>query len=79
MLLLVRLGILSVALLRRTRAYAFLLIFIAAAFLAPTPDAVSMTMMGAPMYLLYEVCIFVAWMMERKRKKEAAALAEKGA
>ncbi|HYY29203.1 MAG TPA: twin-arginine translocase subunit TatC [Chthoniobacterales bacterium] len=78
-LVLVRLGIVSVALLRRTRAYAFLLIFIAAAFLAPTPDAVSMTMIGAPMYLLYEVCIFVAWMMERKRKREAAALAEKGA
>jgi len=72
-LVLVRLGVLSVALLRRTRAYAFLLIFIAAAFLAPTPDAVSMAMMGTPMYLLYELCIFVAWMMERKRKKEQAA------
>jgi sec-independent protein translocase protein TatC len=78
-LVLVRFGVLSVALLRRTRAYAFLLIFIAAAFLAPTPDAVSMAMMGTPMYLLYELCIFVAWLMERKRKKEAAALAEKQA
>jgi sec-independent protein translocase protein TatC len=63
-----------VALLRRTRAYAFLLIFVAAAFLAPTPDAVSMAMMGGPMYLLYEICILVAWLMERKRKKEADAL-----
>jgi sec-independent protein translocase protein TatC len=76
-LVLVRLGILSVALLRRTRAYAFLLIFVAAAFLAPTPDAVSMTMMGAPMYLLYELCIFVASMMERKRKRDAEAVAQK--
>ena len=76
-LVLVRLGVLSVALLRRTRAYAFLLIFVAAAFLAPTPDAVSMAMMGAPMYLLYEICVFVAWLMERKRKKEADALAQK--
>ena len=47
---------------------------IAAAFLAPTPDAISMAMMGAPMYLLYEICIFVAWMMERKRKKEQDSL-----
>ena len=46
----------------------------AAAFLAPTPDAVSMAMMGGPMYLLYEICILVAWLMERKRKKEADAL-----
>ncbi len=76
-LVLVRLGVLSVALLRRTRAYAFLLIFVAAAFLAPTPDAVSMALMGAPMYVLYEICIFVAWMMERKRKKEQEALAQK--
>jgi Sec-independent protein secretion pathway component TatC len=30
--------------------------------------------MGAPMYLLYEICIFVAWMMERKRKKEQDSL-----
>jgi sec-independent protein translocase protein TatC len=71
-LVLVRLGVLSVALLRRTRAYAFVLIFVAAAFLAPTPDAVSMAMMGAPMYLLYELCIFVASILERKRKREEA-------
>jgi sec-independent protein translocase protein TatC len=76
-LVLVRLGVLSVALLRRTRAYAFLLIFVAAAFLAPTPDAVSMALMGTPMYLLYELCIFVASMMERKRKRDAEAAAQK--
>ncbi|MBV9128921.1 MAG: twin-arginine translocase subunit TatC, partial [Verrucomicrobia bacterium] len=76
-LVLVRLGVLSVALLRRTRAYAFLLIFVAAAFLAPTPDAVSMALMGGPMYLLYEVCILIAAMLERKRKKEADLLAQK--
>jgi sec-independent protein translocase protein TatC len=76
-LVLVRLGVLSVALLRKTRAYAFLLIFVAAAFLAPTPDAVSMAMMGGPMYLLYEICILIAWLMERKRKKDADANAGK--
>src|ERR1700737_4843768 len=75
-LVLVRLGILSVALLRRTRAYAFLLIFVAAAFLAPPPVAFSMALMGTPMYLLYELCIFVASMMERKRKRDAEAAAQ---
>jgi sec-independent protein translocase protein TatC len=69
-LVLVRLGILSVALLKRTRAYAFVLVFVVAAFLAPTPDAVSMLMMGGPMYLLYEICILVATLTERKRKRE---------
>ena len=71
-LILVRLGIVSVSLLRRTRAYAFLLIFVAAAFLAPTPDAVSMALMGTPMYLLYEVCIIVCGFVERKRLRERA-------
>jgi sec-independent protein translocase protein TatC len=45
--------------------------------LAPTPDAVSMAMMGGPMYLLYEICILIAWLMERKRKKESDLLAQK--
>jgi len=78
-LVMIRLGIVSTALLRRTRAYAFLLIFVAAAFLAPTPDAVSMAMMGTPMYLLYEACIVVGGFIEKKRKREQeAALAAKG-
>ena len=38
-----------------------------------------MALMGMPMYLLYELCIVVAGMMERKRKKEGEALAEKNA
>ncbi len=71
-LVLIRLGIVSVALLRRTRAYAFALIFFAAAFLAPTPDAVSMAMMGTPMYLLYELCIVFGGFIERKRRREQA-------
>jgi Sec-independent protein secretion pathway component TatC len=36
-----------------------------------------MAMMGGPMYVLYEICILVAWMMERKRKKDADAAAKK--
>ena len=76
-LVLVRLGIVSVALLRRTRAYAFLLIFLAAAFLAPVPDALSMALMGMPMYLLYEICILLAGFIERKRMRDEAALAAK--
>jgi sec-independent protein translocase protein TatC len=64
-------------LLRRTRAYAVVLIFCTAVFLAPTPDIVSMLIMGAPMYVLYEICIFIAGFIERKRKRDEAALATK--
>ena len=74
-LVLVRLGLISTSLLRRTRAYAFVLIFCVAIFLAPTPDIVSMLVMGMPMYVLYEVCIVVAGFIEKKRKREEASLA----
>jgi sec-independent protein translocase protein TatC len=77
-LVLVRLGLISTGLLRRTRAYALVLIFCAAVFLAPTPDIVSMLIMGAPMYVLYEICIFISGFIEKKRKRdEQAALATK--
>lgn len=69
-LVLVRLGLISTGLLRRTRAYAFVLIFCAAVFLAPTPDIVSMLIMGAPMYVLYEICIFISGFIEKKRKRD---------
>lgn len=46
--------------LARNRKYALLVIFILAAALTPGPDPISQCMMGIPMYLLYEVSVFVA-------------------
>jgi sec-independent protein translocase protein TatC len=68
-LILVKLGIVNVALLRRTRAYAIVLIFFFAAIITPTSDILTLMLMGGPMYLLYELCIFIAWMMERKERQ----------
>lgn len=44
----------------RYRRYAVLVIAILAAMLTPTPDVVNMSLMGIPLYLLYEVGIVVA-------------------
>jgi sec-independent protein translocase protein TatC len=41
------------------RRYAILAISIVAALLTPTPDVVNMMLMGAPLYLLYELGIIV--------------------
>src|ERR1700751_79211 len=76
-LVLVRLGLISSSMLSRNRVYSFVLIFCAAVFLAPTPDIVSMLIMGAPMYVLYEICIFVSGFIEKKRKRDEEALATK--
>ncbi len=65
-LVLVRLGMITYALMARTRPYAFVLIFVLAAVITPTPDMLSMMAMGLPMYLLYESCIWIAWFMQRK-------------
>jgi sec-independent protein translocase protein TatC len=65
-LLLVKLGILDLAALKRLRPYAFIAVMIFAAVLTPTTDMVTMLLMGVPMYLLYELCIFIAAIMERR-------------
>jgi len=44
----------------RYRGYAVLLIAIMAAILTPTPDIFNMAMMGVPLYVLYEVGIIIA-------------------
>jgi len=70
-LLLVKLGILEVPMLRKIRPQALVAVMIFSAVLTPTTDMLTMAMMGVPMYLLYELCILVAAVMERREKVEA--------
>jgi len=67
-MLLVHLEFLSFQLLNRTRPYAYVLVLMLAIFIAPTPDPISFLALGAPMCLLYEGCIWIAWLMEKRRK-----------
>ena len=60
-------GFLSVALMRSTRIYAIPLLFVLAAVIAPTPDPFTLMAFGVPLCLLYEICIWLAWFIERKR------------
>lgn len=57
MVLLGRLGIISVRMLTASRKYAILVISVAAAILTPTPDVVNMMLMAVPLYLLFELGI----------------------
>lgn len=68
-LLLVHLGFLSYGLLSRTRAYAVVIILVLAMIIAPTPDVLTFLSLGVPMCLLYEACIWLAWVMERRKRK----------
>jgi len=68
-MVLVKLGLLSYATMSRTRSYAIVAIFVAAAILTPTPDALTMTLMASPMIVLYEICIWLAWWDARKQRR----------
>src|ERR1700751_6045147 len=72
-LALVRFGLVTYRFMARTRPYAFVLIFVLATIITPTPDILTLIPMGLPMCLLYESCIWIAWFMQRRR---AAATAD---
>ena len=63
---LVKLGVLNCEMMRRTRAYAILSIFVIAALITPTPDAFTLCLLAGPMVVLYEICIWLAFLLERK-------------
>lgn len=71
---LTRIGIIKHEMLSKNRKYALLIIVILAAALTPGPDPFSQLMMAGPVYLLFEISIFVSKMADprRKEKKEGA-------
>jgi sec-independent protein translocase protein TatC len=69
-LLLVKLGIVDYEILAKTRAFALIIIFVIAAIITPTSDILTLVLMGGPMYVLYEVCIGIAWFMRRREHGE---------
>ena len=68
----VKLGLLSFSGMIKTRSYAVLIIVILSAVVTP-PDAITLTFLALPMIVLYELCIWIAWFMERKEKKQEQA------
>jgi sec-independent protein translocase protein TatC len=64
---LAKIGVVSSKMLSRNRRYAILIIFIAAAVLTPSPDAITQIIMAVPLMGLYEIGIIVAKLAEKKR------------
>ncbi|MDR3362048.1 MAG: twin-arginine translocase subunit TatC [Desulfovibrio sp.] len=69
---LARMGVVTAAMMRKTRRYAILVIFIVAAILTP-PDVVSQLLMACPMIMLYELSILVAAAFGRGKKSRDRA------
>ena len=56
--LLAKMGLLKAAFMRKYRRHALVLIMIAAAIITP-PDVFTLVLVTLPLYLLYELCIFI--------------------
>jgi sec-independent protein translocase protein TatC len=63
------LRVVNAAFLTRNRRYAILLIAIAAAVITPTPDFFNMSLMGGPLYILFEIGVILVKVIERKRAR----------
>ncbi len=73
MLLLARIGLINSVLLRKYRKYIGFGMLVAGAVLAPDGSPVTMTLIAAPMYVLFELSIWLIVFMERRWKREAAS------
>lgn len=65
-----RFGIVSARFLLKHFKYAVLGIFILAAVITPSPDAMTQVVFAAPMLGLYIISIFVAWIFGRRKPAE---------
>jgi sec-independent protein translocase protein TatC len=52
--------------LRRQRKYAILIISIVAALLTP-PDVLSMALLGIPLWILYEISVWVTFFVKKEK------------
>ncbi|VBB04950.1 sec-independent periplasmic protein translocase tatc [Lucifera butyrica] len=65
-LVLAKMGIINSAFLSRKRKVVLVLAFVVGAFISPTPDVFSQTMIAVPMILLYEISILMVKYLLRK-------------
>jgi sec-independent protein translocase protein TatC len=81
-LFLAKMGVVTSRWMVKNFKYAFLVIFIIAAVITPSPDMVNQTILAVPMVVLYVIGILVAFFFgkekttrkeRRAKKKEAAA------
>lgn len=68
------LGILTPKFMKSGRRYAIIIILIVSAVITPTPDMMTMTIVSIPLFVLYEVGIVVAGVVEKRKLKRAAEL-----
>lgn len=69
LLLLIQLGIVTPQTLAKKRKWAFFGIVALTMLISPTPDVLTQVLMAGPMYLLYEISIWLGYRVAKKRNK----------
>jgi sec-independent protein translocase protein TatC len=72
-LLLVKIGLIDYKLMSSTRPHTWVIFFFLSAVITPTQDILTLMLMAMPMIVLYEICIWITFFMERKERRELAA------
>jgi len=71
LLTLVKLGVLSYTSLRKMWRYMIVIVLVLGGLLT-TPEVVTQVMMAGPLYLLYEISVWIAWYWEWRDRRRAA-------
>nr|WP_068888234.1 twin-arginine translocase subunit TatC [Pedobacter panaciterrae] len=71
-----KLGIMTPAFMRASRRYSTVIILIVAAVVTPTADPYTMLIVAMPLFLLYELSIFISANIEKKRNKDIYGVAK---
>ena len=66
---LVKLDFLSYKVMKSTRKHAIIGIAIFSAVITPTQDVLTLMLLAGPLYFLYEICIWLAYFMEKKDRQ----------
>ncbi len=72
---LTKVGMITPAFMRNYRKHAVVVIMIIGAVITPSPDPLSMALIAIPLYMLYEISIFISALeLRRKAKREMEEL-----
>jgi sec-independent protein translocase protein TatC len=75
MALLAALGVVKARFLMRYQRHAIVVCVIVAAIITPTGDAVNLALMSGPMIACYELGVLAAWLIEKRKARDAAETA----
>lgn len=70
---LAKIGVVSPKWLSEKRKWAIIIAFVVGGLITPTPDPVNQSLVSVPLYALYEVSIWLARLVYRKKKSPAPA------